>query len=102
MGAPIFLPLCVLRLFLCVCETSVQITNKKPQHVSNLSKLDTLLQKNMQQGPSDTKIASLGMSRFIILSKITHQMWLDHAFSQRNKVTERAARLGVGENLNIF
>ena len=56
----------------------------------------------MQQGPSDTKIASLGMSRFIILSKITHQMWLDHAFSQRNKVTERAERLGVGENLNIF
>ena len=67
-----------------------------------LVNLTPCCKKNMQQGPSDTKIASLGMSRFIILSKITHQMWLDHAFSQRNKVTERAARLGVGENLNIF
>ena len=44
----------------------------------------------------------LGMCRFIILSKITHQMWLGHPFSQRNKATKRAVGVGVGENLNIF
>ena len=29
-------------------------------------------------------------------------MWLGHPFSQRNKATERAVGVGVGENLNIF
>ena len=34
------------------------------------------------------------------LSKIAHQMWRDHPFSQRNKATKRAAdRVGkVGQN----
>ena len=36
------------------------------------------------------------MSRSILsLSKIAHQIWCDHPFSQRNKETERTMRLGV-------
>ena len=39
------------------------------------------------------------MCRSIIsLSKIAHQMWRDHPFSQRNKTTERAVGVGVEGN----
>ena len=30
------------------------------------------------------------------LSKITHQMWCDHPFSQRNNATKRAVGVEVG------
>ena len=37
------------------------------------------------------------MSRSILsLSKIAHQMWHDHPFSQRNRTTERSVGLQVG------
>ena len=37
------------------------------------------------------------MCRSIIsLSKIAHQMWRNHSFSQRNKTIERAVGVGVG------
>ena len=34
----------------------------------------------------------------ISLSKIAHQMWLDHPFSQRKKTTESVVGVGVGGN----
>ena len=42
----------------------------------------------------------------VSLSKVTHQMWRNHPFSQRNKVTKRAAWVvggveGFGQNLKI-
>ena len=37
------------------------------------------------------------MCRTIILSKIAHEMWHDHSFSQRrNKATERAVGVELG------
>ena len=33
-----------------------------------------------------------------IISKITHQLWHDYPFSQRNKTTKRAVGLEVGED----
>ena len=57
------------------------------------------------QGSSVTKVPRLDMCRFIIsLSKITHQMWRDHLFSQRNKAAKRVVEvevLGVGQNLRM-
>ena len=35
------------------------------------------------------------------LRKIAHQMWCDHPFSQRNKVTERTVGVGVGGDQEI-
>ena len=44
-----------------------------------------------------TKISSLNMCRLVIsLSKITHQMWHDHPFSQRSKAIKRASGLEDG------
>ena len=55
-------------------------------------------------GLSGTMVPRLDMCRSIIsLNRITHQMWRDHKFSQRNKATKRAVgwrlRRGVGQNL---
>ena len=45
------------------------------------------------------KVPRLDMCRSTIsLSKIVHQMWHDHPFSQRNKTTERAVGEGLGED----
>ena len=49
------------------------------------------------KGPSGTKVPRLNKCRYIIsLSKIAYQMWYDHLFSQRNKATERAVKVGAG------
>ena len=55
-------------------------------------KLDNLLHK--------TRIAvlRLHMCTSISLSKITHQIWRNHPFIQRNKTTEGAVGVGVGGN----
>ena len=37
----------------------------------------------------------------IPLSKLTHQIWRDHPFSQRNKTTERAVGVGVGGDREV-
>ena len=42
---------------------------------------------------SDPSVVWLGMC--IILSKIAHQMWYDHPFSQRNRTTERTTGMGL-------
>ena len=44
-----------------------------------------------QQGCSGTKVPRLNIYKSIIsLSKITHQMWHGHPFSQRNKTSKIA------------
>ena len=43
-----------------------------------------------QPVPSGTKAPRLDMCRSIILSKITHQMWLDYPLNQRNKARKGA------------
>ena len=45
---------------------------------------------------SGTNVPRLDMCRFILtLSKIAHQIWRDHSFSQRNRATERTVGVGV-------
>ena len=68
-----------------MCQTSIQLAPCCIKHT--------------YQGPSGTKVARLDMCRSIIsLSKIVHQMWYDHPFSLRNKTTERAVGVEVGDN----
>ena len=70
-------------VFVCVCVRSNQSTSKKLHHVSELSKLDVLLHKTC------IKVLKLNMcTSMISLSKIAHQVWCDHPFSQRNKTAE--------------
>ena len=53
----------------------------------------------MHQGPTSTKVPRLDMCRSILsLSKIAHQMWRDHPFSQRNKTT---VEVGVGGDREV-
>ena len=84
-GVSVYRPLSVLCVFVCVsvCVISNRSASKKPP-VSQLSKLDALL--HTQQSPSDIKVRRVDMCRSVIsLSKITHQMWHDHPFTQGNK-----------------
>ena len=52
--------------------------------MSNLGQLDALMHK--------THIKVL---HILSLSKIAHQMWHDHPFSQRNMTTERTVEVGL-------
>ena len=71
-------------------------------HMPDLSKLDTLLYRTQSKGLSGT-IPRLEMCRFLIsLSKITHQMWRDHPFSQRNEATKSAFGLEVGGEVVVL
>ena len=94
MGMSVYWPLSVLCVFgcVCVCECDIKLKHQsKPHYFSDLNKLVKLLHK------THIKVLRLDMCRSIIsLTKITHQMWRDHPFSQRNKTTERAVRLGAG------
>ena len=73
---------------------SNQITDRKSHYVSDVTKLDALMDKT-SPGPSGTNVPRLSMCRSIIsLRKITNQMWRDHPFSQKNKATKRAVRRG--------
>ena len=73
---------------------SNQITDRKSHYVSDVTKLDALMDKT-PPGPSGTNVPRLSMCRSIIsLRKITNQMWRDHPFSQKNKATKRAMRRG--------
>ena len=91
MGVSVYYPLSVvcLNVYVFVCVTSNQSTNKKT-NVLHLSKL-ALLHK------THIKVLRLDMCTFMIsLSKIAHQMWRDHPFSQRNKTTEWADGVVTG------
>ena len=65
--------------------------------MSDRGNLDGLLHKT-QQGLSGTNLPKLNMcgKSIISLSKIAHQMWRYHPFSQRNKTTKREVRVEVG------
>ena len=59
--------------------------------MSELSKFDILLHK------THIKVLRIDMCKsLILLSKMAHQMWGDHPFSQRNKITEREVGMRVG------
>ena len=47
------------------------------------------------QSPKSSDSSVVWLDMCIILSKIAHQMWCDHPFSQRNRTTERTAGMGV-------
>ena len=92
-GVSVYWPLSVLCVFVCVISN--QSTNRKTHHVSDLSKLDTLLHKTHMKvflAPRYQGSTWRGLS----LSKIAHQIWHNHPFSQRNNTTERAVWFGVG------
>ena len=73
----------------CVREISNQSTSKK-----------TCVRL---QGPSGTEVPKPNICISIIsLSKIAHQMWHNHPFSQRNKRTEKPVVVGVGGNLTVW
>ena len=76
---------------LCVCVCVCDIKSEYQQKVTCVRphKLDTLIYKT-QPVPSGTKAPRLDMCRSIILSKITHQMWLDYPLNQRNKARKGA------------
>ena len=59
-------------------------------------KLDALLHKTR------IKVLRLDICTSMILSKIAHQMWRDHPFSQRNKATEWAVGVGVGDKREVM
>ena len=70
---------------------SNQSTNKKPNHMSDLSKLDAMLHK------TPIKVLRLNMcTSMISSSKIADLMWRDSPFSRKNKTTEWAVG-GGGE-----
>ena len=59
--------------------------------MSELGKFDILLHK------THIKVLRIDMCKSLIfLSKMAHQMWGDHPFSQRNKTTEREVGMRVG------
>ena len=96
--------------FLCVCQSispsvpcvcvSVQVipnqsTTKKPFHLcQTFSKFDALLYKKKQGAPGTTAPRLKRFTSLISLSKITHYMWCDHIFSQRNKATKAIKVVG--------
>ena len=86
----------------CLCVISNQSTSKKPHYVSGHSKLDTLLHKTHIQVPVVLRYQGLTcVDPLLSLSKIAHQMWRDHPFSQRNWATERKLGLGVVVNRGV-
>ena len=89
-------PECVVCLCVCICVLvcvwyQIRVPAKKPHHESGLSKLNSLLHKTC------IEVLRLYMCTFMIsLTKIAHQMWRDHPFSQRNKTTEWADGVVTG------
>ena len=83
---------------MCVCVISNQSSSKK-HYASDGSKLDALLHKTHIKV---LLVQRLGMCRSILsLSKIAHQMWSDHPFSQRNVTTERTVEVGLRGNWEV-
>ena len=91
MGALVYCSLSVLCTFVSV---RYQIRVPVKNHNMCLSKLDTLMHKTHIKVLLVLRYkGSTCMCRSILsLSKIAHQMWCDHPFSQRNRTTG----VGVG------
>ena len=91
----VYCPLeCAVCLSVCLCVISSQSTSKKPQYVPSLSKLDAFLHK--------THIKVLLVLRyqgsacvvpFLLLSKIAHQMWRNHPFSQTGQLCKETLKI---------
>ena len=95
MCVSVYCPLeCAVCLSVCLCVISSQSTSKKPQYVPSLSKLDAFLHK--------THIKVLLVLRyqgsacvvpFLLLSKIAHQMWRNHPFSQTGQLCKETLKI---------
>ena len=95
MCVSVYCPLeCAVCLSVCLCVISSQSTSKKPQYVPSLSKLDAFLHK--------THIKVLLVLRyqgsacvvpFLLLSKIAHQMWRNHPFSQTGHLCNETLKI---------
>ena len=97
MEVSLLTPMCVCRVFVCVCDIKSWSTSKKSQYASDLSKLDALLHKTYSK---NTMVPRSSTGRSIIsLTRITHQMWCDHPFCQRKKATKRAVKKGGLSNI---
>ena len=94
MGVSVYWPLSVLRVFACVwyqirvlaknhitCQTSLNLTPSCGKHTAG------------SFWYQDTKAPHEQIHNIIKL--ITHQMWLDHPFSQRNKAAKWAVKVEV-------
>ena len=97
MGVSFYCPLSVLCVSVCVILN--QSTSKKPHYVSNSVNLVPCCIKYTHQGLSVTMVPRFDICRSIIsVSKIVHQMWCNHPFSQGNKTTKRVVWVGIGDN----
>ena len=88
----------VLCCAVCVCVcVSDQIRVPAKSHITcQLSKLIVCTHKICIKVPRFDMCTSM-----ISLSKIAHQMWREHPFSQRNMTTEWAVGVGVGGNREL-
>ena len=93
----LFVCLCVLWVCMYMCMYQYQSTSKK-RNVSGLSTW-RLNAWNTRQGPSGNKVQKC--RSILSISKITHQMWRDHPFSQRHRTTEWAIGMGVGGDRGV-
>ena len=106
MGAPVYWPLRVLCLCVCMgvclCVISNQSMSKKTQcqtsvHSTHCCKKNKRTKK--QQGPSNTKVPRLDVCIFIIsLHIITYQIWRDDPFRQRNKKAKNEVGVKAGSD----
>ena len=82
----------------CVFVISNQSTSKK-EHMSDLGRPDSFLHKTHVKV---LLVPRLDMCRSILLlSKIAHQMWHDHPFSQRSRTTEKTVGVEVGGDREV-
>ena len=76
-------PFMYCMLFVCVCVISNQSASKN--HVICVKRTTHLITCCIK----GTKISRLSKCTSVIsLSKITHQMWYDHTFTERSKATK--------------
>ena len=93
----LLVPECAVCVPVFLCVISNQGTSKKPHYLSDLCKLNTFLHKTHIKLFLVLKYQPrLDMCRSILtLSKIAHQMWHDHPFSQRNRTLKRLVGVGL-------
>ena len=82
---------------LCFCVISNQCTSKKHVMCQTSVNLTPCCKKHTASSYW-YQVPRLRMCRFISLSKITHQMWGNHPFSQKNKTRKSAGGVEVGGN----
>ena len=95
MCVSVYCPLeCAVCLSVCLCVMSSQSTSKKPQYVPSLSKLDAFLHKTHFKVLLVLRYqGSACVVPFLLLSKIAHQMWRNHPFSQTGQLCKETLKI---------